>query len=353
MSCNCYIVPLDVLKRFSNDPELQEEIRKNFAFTLAVSQHIRPLREERAKLEQSIAGSELFPRLPIPYPFPRPKICKLPPSLVDNCNHTTSQPGTPVPNPSTSADATVKRACNEAEAVAKFYCEVFGRDSIDNAHMTLLSSVHYSVRFNNAFWDGTHMTYGDGDGVVFVDFTLGNDVIGHELTHGVTQHSAGFAYANEPGGLNESMSDVFGSMFRQWQANQDVNHADWLIGHDIMGPHSTAAGYTCLRDMSNPAAAHCLAPQPTNFSQYHAGMDPHYSSGIPNFAFYKAAKAYGGHSWGNVGHVWYRALTGFPPSPNMLMSQFAARTRALSHSMFPADAALQNAINAAWTAVGL
>ena len=197
------------------------------------------------------------------------------------------------------------------------------------------------------------MTYGDGDGQIFVDFTLGNDVIGHELTHGVTQYSAGFSYSNEAGGLNESMSDVFGSMFRQWQAGQDVNSADWLIGSNIMGPVARTRGFTCLRDMANPAAAHCLAPQPTTFSQYHAGMDPHYSSGIPNFAFFKAAKASGGHSWEKVGRIWYKALTGFPPSPTMLMSQFANRTRSLCQSMFPGDAAVTNAVTNAWSAVGL
>ena len=215
--------------------------------------------------------------------------------------------------------------------------------------MTLLSSVHYSTKFNNAFWNGTQMVYGDGDGQLFVDFTLGNDVIGHELTHGVTQHSAGYAYANEPGGLNESMSDVVGSMFRQWQAGQTSNTADWLIGHDIMGPVAKSKGFTCLRDMANPAATHALAPQPTHFSQYHAGMDPHYSSGIPNFAFYKASKAAGGHSWDKVGQIWYKALTTPPPNPNTTMVQFANLTRSLSAS----DAALHNAINAAWVAVGL
>src|SRR5699024_10210420 len=112
-------------------------------------------------------------------------------------------------------------------------------------------------------------------------------------------------------GLNESISDVFGAMFRQWRAGLDVTSASWLIGSDIMGPGATARGFTCLRDMSNPAAEHCLAPQPTHFSAYHDGMDPHESSGIPNFAFYKAAMAIGGNSWDRAGRIWYQALTGF------------------------------------------
>ncbi|HLM81036.1 MAG TPA: M4 family metallopeptidase [Terriglobales bacterium] len=262
-------------------------------------------------------------------------------------------PGVGVPNPTTSSDSTVKRAAVEATAVAKFYCDIFKRDSIDDHHMTLVSAVHYLMKFNNAFWNGTQMTYGDGDSQIFIDFTLGNDVIGHELTHGVTEHSAAFVYANEPGGLNESISDVFGSMFRQWQAGQDVNSADWLIGSNIMGPTAKARGYTCLRDMANPAATHCLAPQPTKFSQYQPGMDPHYSSGIPNLAFYKACMAVGGHSWDPVGQIWYKALTGFGASPNMLMSAFANRTRSLAKSMYPGNATIENAVNNAWAAVEL
>jgi Zn-dependent metalloprotease len=197
------------------------------------------------------------------------------------------------------------------------------------------------------------MTYGDGDNNIFVDFTKGNDVIGHELTHGVTQHSAQFAYANESGGLNESMSDVFGSMFRQWRAGQTVAQADWLIGSNIMGPAAIAKGFTCLRDMANPAAKHCLAAQPTHYSQYQPGMDPHYSSGFPNFAFYKAAVAIGGKSWDKAGKIWYRALTGFRPSPNLKMKSFANRTRKLAKTMFPGDPAVYAAVNKAWIDVGL
>src|SRR5213075_3196825 len=163
--------------------------------------------------------------------------------LVDDCNHGNTLPGVPVPNPGSSPDATAKRAFVETKAVAKFYATVFGRNSVDNGGMKLLSSIHYSVNYNNAFWNGSQMTYGDGDGDIFVDFTKSNDVIGHELTHGVTQYTAQLAYSNQAGGLNESMSDVFGSLFRQWEASQNVTAADWLIGKNIMGPGAIARGF--------------------------------------------------------------------------------------------------------------
>ncbi|MBB3173676.1 Zn-dependent metalloprotease [Endobacter medicaginis] len=276
-----------------------------------------------------------------------------PPSLVYDCRHATTLPGTPVANPANSADATVKRACVEASSVAKFYWDVFGRDSIDGAHMTLVSSVHYSTKFNNAFWNGAQMTYGDGDGATFLDFTLSNDVIGHELTHGVTQHSLGLAYSGEAGGLNESISDVFGSMFRQWEANQVATQADWLIGAAIIGPVAHQKGFTCLRDMAAPKAAHALAAQPDHYYPGIGNLDPHYSSGPPNLAFCKAATAIGGHSWDKAGKIWYKAQTGFGPSPNMTMPQFAARTRSLAQSMFASTPAVHAAVDAAWTAVGL
>jgi Zn-dependent metalloprotease len=343
MSCQCFIVPKDVLDRFAKDKSLSEAERKNFADASKFESEWRKVRTANMKLTAA-AGNMLESAILGAAP---------PVILVDTCNHGTALPGTPIANPANSADGTAKRAFVETKAVADFYQTIFGRNSVDNAGKTLLSSIHYSVNYNNAFWNGNQMTYGDGDGNIFIDFTKSNDVIGHELTHGVTQFTSQFAYTNQAGGLNESMSDVFGSMFRQWRANQTVNQADWLIGSGIMGPGAIAQGFTCLRDMANPAAAHCLAPQPTNFSQYHNGMDPHESSGIPNFAFYKAAKAYGGKSWEKVGKVWYKALSGYAPSPNLGMLSFANRTRRQARLLFPGDVALYNAINNAWHAVGL
>jgi Zn-dependent metalloprotease len=340
MTCQCFIIPEDVLKRFANDKSLSIAQRKSFADAAQFERKWRQLRTTYGKLSAA-ANSMLASRAQSASP---------PTITVYNCNHGTALPGIPVPYP---GGATAKRVFVETKAVADFYQKVFGRNSVDNAGKTLMSSIHFSENYNNAFWNGNQMTYGDGDGDIFVDFTKSNDVIGHELTHGVTQFSAQFAYSNEAGGLNESMSDVFGSMFRQWRGKQSADKADWLIGKDIMGPGAKAKGYTCLRDMADPAAKHCLAPQPTHYSQYKTGMDPHYSSGIPNLAFCKAAKAIGGNSWDKAGKVWYSALTGYAPQPNMKMKTFANRTRMLAKTMFAKEPAVFTAINNAWLAVGL
>src|SRR5262245_10749917 len=111
----------------------------------------------------------------------------------------------------------------------QFYRDLFDRNSIDDHGMRLEGYVHRGVEFNNAFWDGQVMVFGDGDGRIFTDFTKSLDVIAHELTHGVTEHTAGLEYHNQSGALNESMSDVFGSLVKQWSLQQSASEADWLI----------------------------------------------------------------------------------------------------------------------------
>lgn len=354
MGCTCSIVPNEVLRRLAQDTTLSHNARQALMRTALIDQEIRKLREQAREL--TITTQSVAPTLAA--------LAATPTVTVYNCNHTHTLPGSPVPNPGHAADPVAQGAFTEATAVAQFYQQVFNRNSIDNAGMTILSSIHYGVKYNNAGWNGTEMLYGDGDGEIFVDFTGGNDVIGHELTHGVTQYTLQLAYVDEPGGLNESVSDVFGSMFRQWQANQDVNAADWLIGSNIIGPAARAKGFTCLRDMTNPAATHCLAPQPTHFSQYHPGMDPHFSSGIPNLAFYTFAKALGdprfpnrqpayANSWQTAGQIWYYAMTNGGASPRMSMHQFANRTHAAALHLYPNVPAIDNALRSAWTAVGV
>ncbi|MBS0562923.1 MAG: M4 family metallopeptidase [Proteobacteria bacterium] len=345
MCGHCFIVPRDVLERLSRNDSLSATVRKGMARTAKLDIELRRLRAQNHRLTR--LGMRLAP---VPAPAAAPPV---PQVLVADCQHGTTLPGVPVPAPGKSSDATARTVFDETTALARFYAKAFGRNSIDGAGMTLASSIHYGVDYNNAFWNGVQMTYGDGDGRIFLDFSRGNDVIGHEITHGVTQHTIQLGYTNEAGGLNESLSDVFGSMFRQWQAGQDVTGADWLIGKDIMGPEATARGFTCLRDMADPAAGHCLAPQITHISQFKKGMDPHHSSGVPNLAFTTAAKALGGKSWERLGQVWYRAMTGYRPSPNMKMAAFAERTRKAGATLYPGDAAVAGALDQGWRKVGL
>jgi Zn-dependent metalloprotease len=209
-----------------------------------------------------------------------------------------------------------------------FYFKVFKRDSIDDKGMKLIGSIHYDdiedpAGFDNAFWDGNQMIFGDGDGVMFVSFTESLDVIGHELTHGVTQFTANLPYHQQSGALNESISDVFGSMVKQYTLKQTVDQADWLIGKEILAPAILAQGSRALRDMRAPGTAFKNTPfgddiQPGNMADYvniPDDNDPrndaggvHINSGIPNRAFYLAATALGGSSWEQAGPIWYATL---------------------------------------------
>ncbi len=344
MRCTCFIIPHDVLKKLAEDSKLADELRKASLDTGNISVELRKLRTQAGKLSNVVALAQ---------PTELLALAAAPAVGLFDCQQTQTLPGTAVPNPGASADATVKRTFVETSAVADFFKKVFNRNSIDNAGMTMMSSVHYGQKFNNAMWNGSQMIYGDGDQAIFVDFTKGNDVIGHELTHGVTQHTLRLAYSGDAGGLNESMSDCFGSMFRQWRANQTAAKADWLIGSDIIGPTAKARGLTCLRNMANPADTKALAPQPTKYAQITPGMGPHQSSGPPNLAFCIACKTLGGKSWERIGQVWYRSMTGFGPSPHMKMPKFAARTRQVAAQMFATVPAVGAAVDAGWKQVGL
>ncbi len=338
-------IPRSVLERLSKDNRFSRSAREGLTRSIPLDDAIRKLRKQASAVtvvERSLA----FNGGP-------GAVQTTPQDLVYDCHHGKTLPGSPVANPANAADPVAKAAFTQSADLIRFYSTVFHRNSIDGAGMSLISSIHYGTDYNNAFWNGSQMTYGDGDGHIFTNFTGSDDVIGHELTHGVTQHTLQLGYENQAGGLNEGLSDIFGSMFRQWRADQTVTQADWLIGSGILGADAKAKGYTCLRNMKNPADKTALSPQPIDMSGYQNGMDPHDSSGIPNRAFALAAIAIGGKSWEKCGQIWYQAMAGGKPSPNMKMKSFANRTRKSAASLYPGDAATAQAVDTAWKTVGL
>ncbi|MGE2717264.1 M4 family metallopeptidase [Mycolicibacterium litorale] len=258
-----------------------------------------------------------------------------------------------------SADPAVNQAFDGLGATRQFYAEVLHRDSIDGMGMRLDGYVHYGDQFNNAFWDGRHMVFGDGDSVMFTDFTASLDVIGHELTHGVTQMTAGLTYHNQPGALNESMSDVFGSLIKQWSLDQTAEEADWLIGAEIFTP--SHAG-DALRSMKDPGQAYDNPtmgkdPQPGHMTDFMVLPDTargdwggvHINSGIPNRAFHLAAVNIGGQAWKAPGHIWYEALKASSRTTDF--QQFADTTAAKAAQLYGPDA--QDAVTDAWGQVGI
>jgi len=215
-----------------------------------------------------------------------------------------------------TGDPDVDRAYDGLGATYDFYQAVFDRNSLDGNVLRLDASVHFDVRYPNAFWNGRQMVFGDGDGVLFGSFTASLDVIAHELTHGLVDYSAQLVYKGQSGALNESMADVFGSLVKQYANGEDAAQADWLVGRDVLLPSVHGAA---IRSLKEPGSAYDdprlggKDPQPSHMKDYvqtsfdNGGV--HLNSGIPNHAFYLLAVALGGKAWTRAGAIWYHALT--------------------------------------------
>jgi Zn-dependent metalloprotease len=220
-------------------------------------------------------------------------------------------------NDGPAQDATVNRAYDGLGQTYDFFKAVYDRNSVDGHGMRLDGHVHFGRSYNNAFWNGRQMVFGDGDGRLFVDFTKSLDVIAHELTHGVTDFTAGLEYHNQSGALNESISDVFGSLVKQWSLRQTADQADWLIGADVFSPRIQGDALRSLigRD-----------PQPSHMDNFEQLPDSeegdwggvHINSGIPNHAFYLVATTIGGNAWEAPGHIWYESLKASTPGTDFV-----------------------------------
>ncbi len=256
-----------------------------------------------------------------------------------------------------SKDPAVNEAYNHSGYTYDFYKRVFDRNSLDDRGMSLVSSVHLGRRLNNAFWTGEQMAYGDGDGSLFVRFTKSLDVVGHELTHGVITHTANLEYRDEPGALNEHLADVFGSLVKQWKKDQTATRADWLIGNDIMGPDTEAEALRTFRDEPAYEDDPLLGtdPQPKHMRDKYTGSSDnggvHINSGIPNHAFYLAARAIGGRAWEKAGRIWYDSMLALTPTCEF--EDMAARSLQEAGALFGARSRERRAVRDAWKAVGL
>ncbi|MDX6718248.1 MAG: hypothetical protein QOJ63_502 [Solirubrobacteraceae bacterium] len=251
-----------------------------------------------------------------------------------------------------SSDITVNEAYDGLGATYAFFWDHFKRDSIDDQGMPLHGWVHYGRDYDNAFWDGDEMVFGDGK--MFDRFTKSLDVIGHELTHGVTEHEAGLQYLNQSGALNESVSDVFGSLVKQYKLGQQAAQADWLIGADIVKPGFPGKA---LRSMTDPGTAFDGDNQPANMKDYVTTMSDnggvHTNSGIPNKAFADLALKLGGHSWEKAGRIWYETLRDPRVRANATFRQFAGRTTATARRLYGTGSGEANAVVACWKGVGV
>ncbi|RLQ92470.1 M4 family metallopeptidase [Planomicrobium sp. Y74] len=233
-----------------------------------------------------------------------------------------------------------------------YFLDVHNRNSYDGNGAQLVSTVHYGRSYNNAFWSGSQMVYGDGDGSQFIPLSGALDVIAHELTHAVTDTTADLVYQNESGAINESMSDIFGTLV-EYHFN---NNPDWQVGEDIYTPN--IAG-DALRSMEDPT----LSGDPDHYSKRYTGTGDyggvHINSGISNKAAYLLAN--GGTHYGvsvnaigndKAGDIYYRTLTQYL-TPNSNYSHFRAAAVQAATDLYGASSAEVASVKAAFSAVGV
>ncbi|GAB3343966.1 M4 family metallopeptidase [Chromohalobacter beijerinckii] len=259
----------------------------------------------------------------------------------------------------TSGDPAVDEAYEWLGATYRFYWEVFERDSIDDKGMPLIGTVHYARDYDNAFWNGSQMVFGDGDGELFRRFTAALEVIAHELTHGVIERDVGLIYADQAGALNESLADVFGVLVKQYHTGQSPQTADWLIGAALLTDQVQGQA---LRSMKAPGTAYDdpvlgSDPQPGHMRNFvdtqadNGGV--HINSGIPNHAFYLAAVALETPAWESVGPVWYAAMRDAALSREADFAAFAALTLDHAERLHGPESRERRAVGEAWREVGV
>jgi bacillolysin len=225
-----------------------------------------------------------------------------------------------------------------AGKVYDYYKNTLGRNSFDGNGASIYSGVHFSTNYNNAFWEGTQMVYGDGDGSTFIALSGGYDVVAHELTHAVTEYTANLTYSYQSGALNESWSDAMASV---------MDSGDWLIGEDVYTPGVSG---DALRSMSNPT----LYGQPAHMNNYvntssdNGGV--HINSGIPNKAFYNFATSIGSRDI--AGRIWYKALSSYMTSSTNFSGARAATLQACA-ALYGSGSSYYTALQNAWSAVGV
>ncbi|WP_440603917.1 M4 family metallopeptidase [Bacillus sp. GB_SG_008] len=250
------------------------------------------------------------------------------------------------------SDAAAVDAHYYAGVTYNYYKNTFNRNSYNDAGAPLKSTVHYGKNYNNAFWNGSQMVYGDGDGSTFIAFSGGIDVVGHELTHAVTEYSSNLIYQNESGALNEAFSDIFGTLIEYY----DNRNPDWEVGEDIYTPGQAG---DALRSMSDPTKY----GDPDHYSKRYTGTSDnggvHTNSGIINKAAYLLAN--GGTHYGvtvngvgkdKVGAIYYRANTVYLTESATFSQARAALVQAAA-DLYGANSAEVAAVKQSYDAVGV
>jgi len=365
---HCSIVPPYLLRRIARvAPEgLQpaaEAARRALVRTAGLN------RTRRAKVQLLSAAPVLPGAVELPgqadgpgpstWPGQAPELA--PERLVSDAQHAARLPGRRVRGEGDPAggDPAVDEAYDGLGSTFALFARAYGRNSLDDAGEVLRATVHYGQDYDNAFWNGTRMVLGDGDGQIFRRFTGSLSVIGHELTHGVTQYTANLAYQGQSGALNESVSDVFAALVEQYSRGQTAAEASWLIGEGLF---TGRVNGVALRSLKDPGTAYDdevigKDPQPGSMDGYVRTADDnggvHVNSGIPNRAFALLALRLGGYAWERAGLIWYDALTGSEVGTQTDFAGFARATESAAVKRYGRESEEHAALAAAWAQVGI
>lgn len=264
-----------------------------------------------------------------------------------NANNRNKLPGTLMTDTDTTWDSSVQAAGVDAHyyvgATYDYYYNMFGRNSLDNAGMSLIATVHYGTNYVNAFWNGSQIVFGDGDGVQAVALSGGLDIIAHELTHGVDSYEANLVYQDQSGALSEAFSDIMGTAV---EFAVQPNKFDWLVGEDIWTP---AIDGDALRSMEDPT----LYGDPAHMDDYvyttsdNGGV--HTNSGIPNKAAYLVGSSIGVEK---MARIFYRTLSTYLVSTSNFSDCRAAAIQSAA-DLYGANGTEYNAVVNAFNAVGI
>lgn len=343
-------VPPGILEHIAQSELADDEIRESARATLRSDAKIR---EQRAALVGPAATHE-------PHD-PEAVALVLKRAIYDGMNRP-SLPGK-LARPEGAARTRDRQVNNVYDGVGitvEFFSTVFGRNAVTGNGGTPIVTVHHNPDptpgYNNAFWNGVQFAFGDGDGIIFDYFTDSLDVVAHELSHAITQFTAGINFDKQSGGLNESISDVFAALVEQWHFKQIAADADWLTGQNLF---PIAVKGAALRNIANPGTAFNdpilgRDRQIAHFSQYNDSQDVHITSGIPNRAFYLTAIAFGGQAWNQAGKIWYATLTDprvKRPDGEITFKQWADVTVDQANRLFGVSASI--IVRNAWVSVGV
>ena len=345
----CFILPPHMLKELAKNGTATD--RGTAINSLGLSMRLKGRQEVMSSISLGTlsAGSETFDGLR---------------RRISDAGNTDKIPGTLVlseDDQTPSPDVAVNEAFHGAGLVYNFLKDAFKRNSIDDHGLRMDATVHYGTNYDNAFWEGRQMIYGDGDGRFFNRFTIDEAIILHESFHGVTQHEANLDYFDQPGALNESYSDVMALCGKHWKMMRDnwsFKNASWLIGEGLF---TSAVKGRALRDASAPGTAYNDPVigkdiQPGHMNAFVVTKDDdsgvHINSGIMNYMFFLTCEQLQDiPSWSGAGQIWYQTLLRLRRYSNF--SDAAAMLVKVASELHGSGSREQVAVKSAAGAVGI